>query len=72
MMDSNNEPKHQESYIPNKNIATSVHPIQDEHIRGSSRMGGRGKKVPIPKICHTYPIMMKLSRVIPIWVPKHL
>ena len=72
MIDSNNEPKHQESYIPNKNIATSLHPIQDGHVRGSSGWGGGGKKAPIPKICHTYPIMMKLSRVISIWVPKHL
>ena len=27
--------------------------------------GGRGKKVPLPKICHTYPTMMKLGTVIP-------
>ena len=47
-MDSNNEPKHQESCIPNKNIAKSVHPIQDGHIRGSSRMGGEGQKGPHP------------------------
>ena len=26
---------------------------------------GVGKKVPLPKICHTYPIMMKLGTVIP-------
>ena len=38
---------------------------------GCSRMGGGGgggrvcKKVPLPKICHTYPIMMKLDTVIP-------
>ena len=46
-MDSNNEPKHQESYIPNKNIATSLHPIQDGHIRDSSGWGGgEGAKRP--------------------------
>ena len=27
--------------------------------------GGGGKKAPLPKICHTYPIMMKLGTVIP-------
>ena len=26
---------------------------------------GRGQKDPLPKICHTYPTMMKLRRVIP-------
>ena len=26
---------------------------------------GRAKKAPLPKICHTYPIMMKLGTVIP-------
>ena len=37
-------------------------PIQDGSLRGSSRMGW-GKKVPIPKICQTYPTMMKLGTV---------
>ena len=27
--------------------------------------GGRGKKAPLSKICHTYPTMMKLGTVIP-------
>ena len=27
--------------------------------------GGWGKKAPLPKICHTYPTMMKLDLVIP-------
>ena len=27
--------------------------------------GGRGQKSPFPKICHTYPTMMKLGTVIP-------
>ena len=27
--------------------------------------GGGGKKTPLPKICHTYPKMMKLGTVIP-------
>ena len=26
---------------------------------------GRGKKAPLPKICHTYPTMRKLGTVIP-------
>ena len=39
-------------------------PIQDGHFCGCSQMGVRGKKVPLPKICHTYPTMMKLGTVI--------
>ena len=35
-------------------------PIQNEHFWGCSRMGG-GQKDPLPKICHTYPTMMKLG-----------
>ena len=27
--------------------------------------GGRGKKAPLPKICHTYPTKMKLGTAIP-------
>ena len=27
--------------------------------------GWRGKKAPLPNICHAYPIMMKLGTVIP-------
>ena len=47
-----------------------VNPIRDVHFRGCSRMcvcgGGRGMKgFPLPKICHTYPTMMKLGTVIP-------
>ena len=32
-----------------------------------ARVGGwgGGKKAPLPKICHTYPTMMKLGTVIP-------
>ena len=33
--------------------------IQDGHFRGCSGMGG--KKVPLPKIYHTYPTMLKLG-----------
>ena len=38
-------------------------PIQDGYFRGCSRMGGPFS--PLPKICHTYPTMMKLGTVIP-------
>ena len=31
---------------------------------------GGGKKPPLPKICHTYPTMMKLGTVIP--YPKEI
>ena len=44
--------------------------IQNGHFWGCSKMltgwgGTWGKKAPLPKICHTYPIMMKLGTVIP-------
>ena len=39
-----------------------INPIQDEPFRGCSRMGE--KRAPIPKICLTYPTMMKLGTVI--------
>ena len=32
---------------------------------GGGLGGGRGKKAPVPKICRTYPTMMKLGTVIP-------
>ena len=28
-------------------------------------LGGGGQKGPLPKICHTYPTMMKLGTVVP-------
>ena len=42
-------------------------PIQHEHFRGCSCMrswDGVGQKGPFPKICHTYPQLMKLGTVI--------
>ena len=41
-----------------------VSPIQDGLFRGCSRMEG-AKKAPLPKICHTYPTMIKFGTVIP-------
>ena len=43
-----------------------INPIQDGHFRGCSRMG-RGQKKPssLPKICHTYPTIMKIGTVMP-------
>ena len=42
--------------------------IQDEHFWGCTQMGmgvrGEGGGAKRPKICHTYPTMMKLGRVI--------
>ena len=60
------------SFIPCKNqrkLVTSgaiftVNPVQDGPFRGCSWMGG-GKKAPLPKICHTYPTMMKPGTFIP-------
>ena len=47
--------------------------IQDGHFRGCSGMGGGGKKVPLPKIYHTYPTMMKLgSYPLPKEDPKNI
>ena len=40
----------------------SINPIQDGHFWGCSWMGRQ--KSPIPKICHTYPTMMKTGTVI--------
>ena len=39
-------------------------PIRYGLFRGCSKMGGGVFLAPLPKICHTYPIMMKLGRVI--------
>ena len=48
------------------NFLSRVNPIQDGLFRGSSQMsGGRGKKAPFPKICHTYTAMIKLGTVTP-------
>ena len=45
----------------------AVNPVEDGLFWGCSRIGGegRGKKASLPKICHTYPTMMKLGTVIP-------
>ena len=34
--------------------------------------GGGGQKAPVPKICHTYPTVMKLGTVIPKKDPKDI
>ena len=46
----------------------TFNPTQDELFRGSSRMGGAFLTPPplppiLPKMCHTYPTMMKLDTV---------
>ena len=38
-----------------------LNPIQDGHFRCCSLTGGRRGEAPLPKICHTYPTMMKLG-----------
>ena len=45
-------------------VEISINPIQDGCFGGCSWMGG-AKRLPLPKICHTYPTMMKLGTVIP-------
>ena len=44
-------------------ISYDFNPIQDGFLQGCSRMG-EPKRPPLPKICHTYPTMMKLGIVI--------
>ena len=49
-------------------LRTLLNPTQDGLFRGCSRFGSgeRGwKKVPLPKICRTYPTKMKLDIIIP-------
>ena len=48
--------------LPKKGFLNS---IQDGLFPGCSRMGGRQKGHPLPKICHIYPTTMKLGTVIP-------
>ena len=53
----------------NQNVYLWINLIQDGHFRGCSRIGGgvggEAKWLPLPKICHIYPTMMKLGTVIP-------
>ena len=53
--------------------AYPLNPIADGHFRGCSWMVEGGQKGPLlPKICHTYPIMMKLdSYTLPKEDPKN-
>ena len=46
---------------------SNVNPIQDWLFWGYLRMRwrGGGKRPPLPKICRTYPAMMKLGTAIP-------
>ena len=46
--------------FPRKDV---FNPIQHGPFRGCSRMGA--KKTSLPRICHTYPTMMKLGTVTP-------
>ena len=45
-------------------IPDVVNPIRHERFLGCSRMGG-GQKSPLPKICPTYPTMVKLGTFLP-------
>ena len=43
-----------------------LNPIDDAPFWGCSRIGGSQKDpLSLPKICHTYPTMLKLGTVIP-------
>ena len=54
-----------ESWDQQNMFSINFNPIQDGLFWGFSRMEGGGKKAPLPKICHTYPTIMKLGTVIP-------
>ena len=43
----------------------AINPIQEFSGLLTDGGGGGCKKSPLPKICHTYPKMMKLATVIP-------
>ena len=45
-------------------INYNFNPIQDGVFLGCSRMEGGTKRPSLPKICHTYPAMMKPGTVI--------
>ena len=53
---------------------TTLNPIQDAYFWSCSWIGGRGgKNVPLPKICHTYPKLIKLgSYSLPKEDPKNI
>ena len=59
-----------------KNISHTVthfNHIQEGLFQGCSRMGGGQKGSPLPKICHTYPTVMKLgSYTLPKEDPKNI
>ena len=40
-------------------LTMTFNPIHDGLFCGCSRMKGGAKRPPLPKICHTYPTMMK-------------
>ena len=44
-------------------IGDEFNPIQYGSFQGCSKIGG-SKKAPLPKICHTYPTMVKIGTVI--------
>ena len=52
------------SHVPVFFNSTIVNPIQMGIFRATHGWG-EGKKAILPKICHTYPITMKLGTVIP-------
>ena len=65
-------------FLLSDRIPQKLNPIQDKHFRGCSRMVAPNR-LPLPKICHTYPTMMKLGAVIllpkedskSIWITWH-
>ena len=57
----------------NSNHPPSVNSIQDGLLLGCLRMGAAAKSSLLPKICHTYPRMMKLvSYTLPKKDPKNI
>ena len=52
-------------FLFNKIHGLNFNHIPDGLFRGCSRMGVGAKRLPLPKIYHTYPTMMKLCTVMP-------
>ena len=47
------------SFCGNNNL----NPVQDGLSRGCSQIGRAKSPLPLPKICHTYPTVMKLGTI---------
>ena len=69
MAESNAHPKKDfnidRDKIPPEEQEQTFNPILDGRFRAAHGWGGGAKEATLPKICDTYPIMMKTCTVIP-------